>query len=83
MRNSLLFALGLSIASGAAAARSGTWEVSVTNTTPGQSFTPLVAITHSRNYSMFQLGEAANEALEPIQDQVNENIKTILKQPAA
>ena len=27
--------------------------------------------------------KAANEALEPIQDQVNENIKTILKQPAA
>jgi phasin family protein len=27
--------------------------------------------------------KAANEAIEPIQDQVNENIKTILKQPAA
>jgi hypothetical protein len=62
--------LQLTVAAAAAAvgaampASAATWEVTVTNLTAAQSFTPLVVMTHPRRYEMFTLGEPADEALE-------------------
>ncbi len=64
MRRVSVFALGMAFSGIAAATPNGSWEVKVTNLTPGQSFTPLIAFTHARGYSMFQLGAPADEALE-------------------
>ena len=41
------------------------YEVTITNLTPGQSFTPQLVATHSRKVSLFELGQPAGEALEP------------------
>jgi len=43
---------------------SRTFEVTVTNITAGQSFTPLLAVTHSNEISVFELGEPALDELE-------------------
>jgi len=40
-----------------------TYEVTITNITRGQIFSPPIAIAHSRGYSMFKLGVPASEAL--------------------
>ena len=43
---------------------SKTYEVTVTNITAGQAFTPLLAVTHSSKISVFELGEPALDELE-------------------
>ena len=40
-----------------------TWEVSITNITKGQTFTPILAATHERDVSFFMLGEPASESV--------------------
>jgi hypothetical protein len=56
----LLCAAGLSIGSVAAAAE---WQVEVTNVTPGQTFTPLLAVAHYPPIRLFELGAPASQEL--------------------
>jgi len=58
------------------------YAVTVTNTTAGQAFTPIIAATHSSNISFFELGQAASDELEmlaeggntmPLEDLLNAN----------
>jgi len=41
-----------------------TWEVSVTNLTHGNHFTPLLLTAHSHDTHLFKVGEAASTAIE-------------------
>lgn len=40
------------------------YEVSITNLSPGQTFTPQLLVTHSPDIALFQLGAPASDALE-------------------
>ena len=51
---------------GALAQAASTYEVRVTNLTPGQSFTPVLAATHSSAASVFLPGTAASAELETL-----------------
>lgn len=44
--------------------RPALYEVTVTNITRGQTFTPRLVVTHDRSVQLFQLGAPAGEALE-------------------
>ena len=65
-RNSvLLSALLLSAASAVAAdAKGRTYEVTVTNITKGEIFTPIMVASHGRGVKLFELGSAASGELE-------------------
>lgn len=39
------------------------WQVEVTNVTPGQSFTPILAVTHFPPVKLFEVGEPASPGL--------------------
>jgi len=43
-----------------------TYQVTITNITPGQTFTPQLAFTHTHPNPLFTLGEAANSELEMV-----------------
>ena len=43
--------------------RARTYEVTITNITPGEAFTPILAATHKSSISFFQLGEPASPEL--------------------
>jgi hypothetical protein len=45
------------------AALAAEWHVEVTNVTPGQSFTPILAVAHYPPVRLFELGEAASEGI--------------------
>ncbi len=64
MYRKMTLTLGLALFSNVAAAMQGTWEVTVTNLTQAQLFTPLVLIAHEDDYRMFSPGQPASEALE-------------------
>ncbi len=56
------------LAAGAVNADSGhhgtrTYEVTITNITPGQTFTPILAATHKNSVRLFKLGAPASEEL--------------------
>lgn len=53
--------LGVAAGNGKALAE---YEVTITNITPGQTFTPQLVVTHPRSVRLFELGEPASEALE-------------------
>lgn len=63
-------ALGLGLAAStlvfAQNAEAQTYEVTVTNITKGQTFTPILALTHASNVSVFELGEEASAELETL-----------------
>lgn len=40
------------------------YEVTITNLTPGQTFTPQLVATHSAKLALFELGQPAGDALE-------------------
>lgn len=40
------------------------YEVTITNLTPGQTFTPQLVATHSAKVSLFELGKPAGDAME-------------------
>ena len=42
------------------------YEVSITNITKGQNFTPQLVATHNKSLSLFTLGEAASTSLEAL-----------------
>jgi spondin N len=44
----------------------GMYEVTVTNITPGQTFTPRLLVTHPASVSLFQPGEPASSELEQL-----------------
>lgn len=48
----------------AAAQQAQQYTVTITNLTPGQTFTGQFVATHSSNFSMFELGAPASESLE-------------------
>lgn len=65
--NSLsLVALGLSLLSSNVALAQTAVEVTITNITRGQSFTPIFAATHNEAVRLFNLGEAAIPALSDL-----------------
>ena len=45
------------------AALAAEWQVEVTNVTPGQSFTPILAVAHYPPVRLFELGEPASDEL--------------------
>jgi hypothetical protein len=57
-------AVALLLTGGTAAA--ATWQVEITNVTPAQLFTPILAATHYGSVDMFEPGAPASEALEAI-----------------
>jgi len=83
MKKAVLVLLATMMASGTVfAASEKTYEVTVTNTTGGQAFTPIIAATHSSMISFFELGQAASDELEmlaeggntmPLADLLNAN----------
>jgi len=61
----LAAAFGLSLFTGANAAQAETtYEVTITNITRGQTFTPQLIVTHRRTVSLFTAGEPASGGLE-------------------
>ena len=66
MRNLLLLTalLAATAALPARADESRTYEVTITNVTRGQTFTPQLVATHTRRADVFELGRTASEALE-------------------
>ena len=48
----------------AAAQQAAQYEVTITNVTPGQTFTPQLLVTHPGDVRLFRLGEPASDALE-------------------
>ncbi|MGB5640171.1 MAG: spondin domain-containing protein, partial [Sedimenticolaceae bacterium] len=40
-----------------------TYEVTITNITPGQTFTPILAVTHKASFRVFELGNPASPEL--------------------
>ncbi len=61
MKKRIVGGLALLMVSGVAAAT--TWQVEITNVTPGQTFTPILAATHYSRVSFFEPGQPASEAL--------------------
>ncbi len=43
--------------------RTPSFEVTITNITPGETFTPILAAAHRRNINLFTVGEPASEEL--------------------
>ena len=63
MLNKTLAALSLTLFAGSAIAQVD-YEVTITNITPGQSFTPQLVVTHPGSVILFKLGEPASPELE-------------------
>jgi hypothetical protein len=55
---SILFTLG-----GSTLAHAARYEVTITNLTPGQQFTPFIVATHSERFQLFTLGKPARPEL--------------------
>jgi hypothetical protein len=53
----------------AAEARSGGYEVTVTNLTRGQRFTPILVATHKQGVRLFELGSAASAQLRTLAEE--------------
>jgi hypothetical protein len=65
MLKNTLIAMGLAVASTTALAQAtAQYTVTITNVTPGQTFTPQLVMTHSDDFRLFFLGTPASEALE-------------------
>ncbi len=47
----------------------GTFEVTITNLTRDQRFTPILVVTHNRYVRLFELGSPASEGLEALAEQ--------------
>ncbi|MEO8225181.1 MAG: spondin domain-containing protein, partial [Gammaproteobacteria bacterium] len=65
--------LALLVLSGAATAgnRNTQYEVTITNITRGQTFTPQLVVTHSPGVRLFSLGEPASEQLSVLAEDGN------------
>ena len=60
----LALATGLTGTFGATAAQAATWDVTVTNLTHGNHFTPLLITAHDNSSHLFQAGMSASTALQ-------------------
>ena len=49
-----------------------TYEVTITNLTPGQTFTPILAATHRSSISFFELGQPASDQIAELAEQTAE-----------
>lgn len=74
----LIASIALVVASTAAVADSNVryrdnlrYEVTITNITRGQTFTPQLVVTHSRAVALFKVGNAASEELEILAEDGN------------
>ena len=56
------------------------YEVSITNITKGQTFTPQLVTTHTNRVSLFEVGEAANDELATLAESGNTGPMTALLQ---
>ena len=87
MKRAVLVILASLMASGTVfAGGERMFEVTVTNTTAGQAFTPIIAATHSSDIAFFELGQPASDELEmlaeggntmPLEDLLNANAPLI------
>ncbi len=60
-----LLSIGLAmVGTVAAAQQAAEYEVTITNLTPGQTFTPQLLVTHPPDIRLFRLGEPASDELE-------------------
>jgi hypothetical protein len=67
-----LAVVGQSVTDHVAHAQAGsTYEVKITNLTPGQSFTPILAATHSSATSIFLSGTPASDQLKTLAEEGN------------
>lgn len=65
MFHKTILSLGLIVTSSfAVAQRTTDYEVTITNITPGQTFTPQLVVTHPEGTHLFKLGEEASVELE-------------------
>lgn len=65
MFKQLLVAVALTVAStNVLAQATAQYTVSITNITPGQTFTPLLVMTHNPDFRFFFMGTPASDALE-------------------
>ena len=65
-------ALSLTLASTVALAQPAVqYEVTLTNITPGQTFTPQLVVTHPKSVQLFQVGSAASASLEVLAEDGN------------
>ncbi|MGB5324287.1 MAG: spondin domain-containing protein [Pseudomonadales bacterium] len=73
LTNFIVVAAGLSLASSMALASSykRVYEVTITNITKGQTFTPQLVASHNRAISLFTLGEPASSMLETLAESGN------------
>jgi hypothetical protein len=71
MRTRLLLAIALAAPAVFAADEERTYEVTVTNLTRGQRFTPILAVTHMESASLFRLGEMASPQLRTLAEEGN------------
>ncbi|MCH9657593.1 spondin domain-containing protein [archaeon] len=53
------------------AAKTKMYEVTITNITPGQPITPPLLVTHSKDISLFTVGETASEQLQQLAENGN------------
>ncbi|MBT8041157.1 MAG: spondin domain-containing protein [Gammaproteobacteria bacterium] len=87
MKKAVLVLLASLLASGTVfAAGEKTYEVTVTNITAGQVFTPIIAATHRSSIGFFELGQPASDELEmlaeggntlPLADLLNANASVV------
>jgi hypothetical protein len=63
-KTALILSVALMISGTAWAGGSKTYEVTITNITSGQIFTPVLAATHNSDISLFELAGMASEPLE-------------------
>lgn len=65
LTRAMVLTAGLALGGGALADGGGvrTYEVTITNITPALQFTPILAATHQRGLSYFELGEAASDEM--------------------
>jgi hypothetical protein len=64
LKHSLLAAAVVFTSSTALAQSLADYEVTITNITPGQTFTPQLVVTHPEDVQLFEAGFAASESLE-------------------
>ena len=66
MRKTALYILSAALMTSGSlfAGESKTYEVTITNLTKGQIFTPVLAATHKSSIAFFELGEPASDELE-------------------
>jgi hypothetical protein len=64
MYKQAITALGFAVISNFTAAQTAEYQVTITNITPGQSFTPQLVVTHDPSVRLFKLGASASEPLE-------------------